>query len=298
MAKDKYPIDKELTKLRNFNPPTSRAIIPFASFLMKNMPKGFNKKLVDVKYFKLGRITFYIITPKTLLDKVTPCVFAIHGGGFIFRSQKSQYFNEQEYALRCNSRVVGIDYDLSPKYAFPVALNQCFDVYNYLIDKCESLKINPNKLVVVGNSAGGLLACDLYLKLLKESKITPIGLTLIYPVLDNLMQTESMKKYNDTPCWNSIANKKMWEYYLQGQEYQSPLERINEFNINNIYIELAQYDCLHDEGLLLYNKLKDKVNYIVLNETPNTFHGYEGNIQSTIYKESMSKRIDFINKII
>lgn len=298
MQKDKYPIDKELTKLRNFNPPTSRFIIPIASFLLKIMPKGFNKDLVDVKYYKLGMITFYVITPKSLINKTTPCIFTIHGGGFIFRSQKSQYYNEQEYALRCNSRVVGIDYDLSPKYAFPVALNECYDVYNYLADNADTLKIDTNKLAVVGNSAGGLLACDLYLRLFKEPKIKPIALVLIYPVLDNLMESESMKKYDDTPCWNSKANKKMWEYYLQGQEYISPLKRIDEFNINNLYIELAEFDCLHDEGKLLYDLLKTKTQNIMLNDTPNTFHGYEGNIQSTIYKQSMEKRIDFINKIL
>ena len=105
-----------------------------------------------------------------------------------------------------------------------------------------------------------------------------------------------MKRYADTPCWNSIANKKMWDYYLQGKAYRSPLGRADEFDIKRVYIELCEFDCLHDEGALLYEALKKKVSHIELNDTKGTVHGYDTKTKAGISLQSLTKRVAFLNE--
>ena len=71
-------------------------------------------------------------------------------------------------------------------------------------------------MMIGGDSAGGLLAMDTYLSL--EVSERPAGLMLVYPVVDDSQTTPSMKRFDDTPAWNSVNNAKMWDWYLAGQE--------------------------------------------------------------------------------
>ena len=105
-----------------------------------------------------------------------------------------------------------------------------------------------------------------------------------------------MKKYTDTPMWNSKLNKKMWRYYLRNNNYISPNERNNLYNISPTYIETAQYDCLHDEAKEFAKKLKESKVNVILNETKGTMHGYDIK-NSKITKEAVLKRIETLKNI-
>ncbi|MCR4660567.1 MAG: alpha/beta hydrolase [Clostridia bacterium] len=294
----KYNIDKELKHFRNFNAPINKFIIAFCSFFAYLLPKGFDKKKVKVEFKKLGNIKYHIVTPIGLENKKTPVMFYLHGGGFIFREAFVQYMLEQEYALRCNMRVIGVDYDISPWAPYPIAINECFEVYKYLNFCAEELNIDTDNIVICGDSAGGSLANDVYFKILEENQKEPKCLLLIYPVVDNLQNSDSMKKYTDTTMWNSKANKKMWKYYLQGQEYKSPLLKLDLYKVQNVFIELTEFDCLHDEGMALYKGLEGKVKNLVLNDTKGTFHAYDGNKDAKVTIDAVNRRIEFLNDVL
>lgn len=74
---------------------------------------------------------------------------------------------------------------------------------------------------------------------------------LIYPVADERMETESMKKYTDTPMWNAEHNAEMWRMYLEGKTCPeaSPMEMELPKQLPLTYMEVAELDCLHDEGV-------------------------------------------------
>ena len=137
-------------------------------------------------------------------------------------------------------------------------------------------------MMIGGDSAGGLLAMDTYLSL--EVSERPIGLMLIYPVVDDSQTTPSMKRFDDTPAWNSVNNARMWDWYLAGQEYRSPLERHKEF------------DCLHDEGVMIYEALSPSCGHSVLLDNKGTFHGYDINFKADITQESLQQRIRFLSE--
>ena len=295
---DKYAINSELKLLRNFIPPVNKFILPFANIFISMMKKGFDKDKVKVEYFKVGNIKCHIVTPLELVNKKTPCLFYIHGGGFIFKAMFNHYKSEQQYALRSKCRVIGIDYDLSPKYTFPHALNQCIDVYKYILDQSELLKLEVFNVIIGGDSAGGLLALDTYLSVKRLKVIKPNGLMLIYPVVDNSNNYKSKKLYVDTPCWNQKLNKKMWDYYLKDNKYISPIKRVDEINVDNVYIELCEFDCLHDEGKALYELLSEKVDNIILNDTKGTFHGYDINTKAEVTIDSFNKRVKFLKDVM
>ncbi len=60
------------------------------------------------------------------------------------------------------------------------------------------------------------------------------------------------------------------------------------------YIEVAEYDCLKDEGIKYYEYLKENNISVYLNETLGTVHGYDILLNTQLAKENIKKRIDFI----
>ena len=124
---------------------------------------------------------------------------------------------------------------------------------------------------------------------------------LIYPLTDIDMQTDSMKRFSDTPLWNSKNNKRMWLYYCRDLKAEdtycaSPMHSSFPQIIPDTYIETAEYDCLHDEGIIYGKKLRKAGANVEINETIGTIHGYDFALNTKIAVSNIEKRILFLNK--
>ena len=296
----KYNISKEYGIFTKFIPPFNRLVFKIASLILGIIPKTLksdeNVKITkkQIKTVDEKNINIYIFEP--LKYKTNKVLLYIHGGGFVFKGCSYHYNLCKSFAKDGDCKVVYVDYRLAPKYKYPIPLEDCYSTYKWIIKNANELEIDKNKIIIAGDSAGGCLAVDVTLKSIEEKIEKPCYQLLIYPVLDKRNKTESMKKYTDTPMWNSKLNKKMWKYYLQNNNYISPNERNNLYNISPTYIETAQYDCLHDEAKEFAKKLKESKVNIILNETKGTMHGYDiKNTKTT--KEALLKRIEILKNI-
>lgn len=292
----KYNINPSLNKFKRFSPPYNKLIFPISSLVLSIAPKGFDKKKVIIEKFKIDGVKGFCITPINLITTKSRGLFYLHGGGFAYKANPSQFKKMEEYAYKANMRVIFVDYGLTPKHIYPYAINEGIRVYKRFIESSIGKYLDLKNIFFGGDSAGASIATDMYLTLsLENYPILPKGLMLIYPVVSNDVKTKSKELYNNTPMWNSKKNNKMWKYYLKDNKYVSPLERIHLFKPNlEVYIETCEYDCLRDEGILLYGALKDKVGYTSLNDTSGTYHGYDMVSKSHITISSVNKRIEFL----
>lgn len=87
-----------------------------------------------------------------------PALVYMHGGGWMIFSLDTHDRLMREYAARAGVVVIGVDYALSPEARFPVAHEQCVDVVRWVYDHGAELGIDPAKIAVAGDSAGGNLA--------------------------------------------------------------------------------------------------------------------------------------------
>lgn len=241
------------------------------------------------------KIKTYIFEPKNNNDNL-PCLIYFHGGGFGYKASPFHKKKAAIYAKYANIKVVFPDYHLLPKYTYKEIREDAINTYKWVITNYEKLGINKEKIIIVGDSAGATLA--IYV----TNAIDYIcAQMLIYPATDANLSTESMKKYYNTPMWNSKNNKKMWQMFLKGLGYFEKIEaspmQATMNNIPTTYIEIAEFDPLHDEGINYYNRLKEKTK-VVLNNTKGTVHGYDIILKSKITKESMKKRIEFLKENI
>jgi acetyl esterase/lipase len=149
-----------------------------------------------------------------------------------------------------------------------------------MTEHAQSLGIDPNRIAVGGDSAGGNLAAVTALMARDRKAVQPMFQLLIYPVTDRRMATESSKAYRDAPVWNAALSEKMWAYYLpvlpaEHIEYASPMEAPDLTGLPDAYLEVAEFDSLRDEGLNYAAALEAAGVKVTRHETRGTPHGFE-----------------------
>jgi acetyl esterase/lipase len=300
----KYDIHPEY---KNLNAPVflNRFFIPIMQmatkmmFLMQKSLYGIKNSSHVIDTYKNRKLKIKIFSAADNKENM-PCLLFIHGGAFILNAARNHKILICEYAKKANCKVVFIDYGLAPKYKFPYGLEDCYHAYKWIVENAENMKIDKKKIAVYGDSAGGALAAGLTQLIRDRGNQKLLFQMLIYPVIDIKQQTDSMKKYHDTPMWNSKLNKKMWEIYIgkenKDRKYASPIETENLGNLPNAFIETAQFDCLRDEGLEYADKLKENGIDVTINDTLGTIHGFEFNGIGKYSQTIIDKRIEYINE--
>lgn len=225
----------------------------------------------------------------------------IHGGAFSYKASVHHKKLACIYALEANCRVVFPDYHLLPEHPHPTAYQDVLSVYKWLLKNAESLRIDRELIGIAGDSSGGAIAAAICNAYEKEALPIPCAQMLIYPVTDASMSMKSIKLYSDTPLWNSQNNKKMWEFYLKNVTVEnirnaSPMQNVLPHKLPDTYIETAEYDCLHDEGILYAERLMEAGAKVELNDTKGTIHGYDSAIKTQIAQNNIEKRILFLKK--
>lgn len=299
----KYNISKQFGIFRFVKLPLNKFTMVGGKILLSLMPKGMlsNKKLKIQKFKVTSRdgkkITNYLISPKNATKKL-PLIVNIHGGGFVFKAGPHQYSLAKKYALSTNSNVLFIDYRLAYNTKFETGLNDCEDVYKYVLNNADSFNIDLNNVGFLGDSAGGFLTLSLTKRCYNNGLQMPKFQFLIYPVVDPTMSTESMKTFVDTPMWNAKCSKKMWEIYKQGNIVDTFLNSENTHFMPKTYVETAEFDCLHDEAVMLYEGLQAKKIESILYETKQTMHGFDMCGGAKITKEVVKNRIEYLGNFI
>ncbi|MBQ7290425.1 MAG: alpha/beta hydrolase [Clostridia bacterium] len=302
----KYPINKEFFPFSHIAPPIRNAKI--AGWMGSKMkpPRWVNKnrdhevstKKENIKSYDGAEISLFVIDPYGL-EEVSPCLVYYHGGGFFFEGAGYHYKLAKQYALECECRVVFVQYRLAPRHPHPIPAEDCYAALRWTFENAERLKIDKEKVAVGGDSAGGALAAAVCLMARDRGTDMPLFQLLVYPVTDRRMNYESCRKYTNTPMWNAKLSVKMWEGYVQDKNapdiaYASPMEAEHFDGLPEAYIETAEFDCLHDEGIAYADALKNAGGQVTLNETKGTMHGFDIAEKAETTKIAVAERISYM----
>jgi acetyl esterase len=123
--------------------------------------------------------------------EVQACLIYMHGGSWYLGGLDSHDSITAEIADRAGLTVVAVDYRLAPEYRFPAAFEDSYAVLEWAAANAEDLRINPTRIGVGGDSAGGNLAAALCLASHERKGPALRGQLLVYPALDSLDATET-----------------------------------------------------------------------------------------------------------
>ena len=296
-------INSELKPIAR-NIPYNKAIIKCAnifqtvSFNLTRVPKEVINRNITIKGYKGLKFKVEIFEPADVKEKL-PCLIYVHGGAFSYRASAYHKKLACIYAAKVGCRVYFPDYHLTPKYPYPAAYNDVLTLYKYIMENAKEFGIDNEKIGIAGDSAGASIAALICNNYERENLKRPCVQMLVYPLVDVDMQTDSMKKFSDTPLWNSQNNKRMWRYYCNNLKSEdiygaSPMHSSLPEEFPYTYIETAEYDCLHDEGIIYGKRLREAGADVEINETIGTIHGYDSAINTQIAVSNVKKRILFL----
>ncbi len=286
--------------------PYNKAIICLANiyqvifFQFTKIPAEAAHRTVTMEGYQNLKFKTDIFEPSNIKEKL-PCLIYVHGGAFSYKASSYHKKLACIYAMQAKCRVFFPDYHLLPNYPYPAAYQDVLALYKWVMEHSGEFQVDAERIGVAGDSAGGAIAALICNSYEREELKSPCVQMLVYPLTDIEMRTTSMKRFSDTPLWNAKNNKRMWSYYCgnlkEEERYAaSPMHSALPRVIPDTYIETAEYDCLHDEGVLYGEKLREAGANVEINETRGTIHGYDSAIHSRIARHNIEKRVSFLKK--
>lgn len=206
-----------------------------------------------------GEIPLEIHRPAKLPTLHAPALIYYHGGGHVSGSLESHRNLCRQIAHDVNCAVVAVDHRLAPENKFPTGINDCLAAYDAVVQQALDLGLNPKRISVGGDSAGGNAAAVIAQQR-KSSSFPPKFQALWVPWLDMSKQTHSYELMGE----GFFLEKKKMEWYtahyLRSEEDgMDPLASPSLGDVEGVCpaaIFSAGFDPLRDEGRDYAEKLK------------------------------------------
>lgn len=212
-----------------------------------------------------------------------PAVLYLHGGAFISGDLDFEHPRCLELCRGTGCVVVSVDYRLAPEHPFPAGLDDSLTAYRWLCGEGgRALTVDVTRVAVAGSSAGGALTAALCLAARERGLAPPRLQMLLYPVMDDRLETPSMHAFTDTPAWDSRNCVHMWNHYLGPAEhrgavspYAAPARATDLSGLPAAYVMVAAFDPLRDEGAEYAGRLVEAGVHVEFHQYPRAFHGFD-----------------------
>ena len=210
----KYAISREFFPWNLFAPPISEKFLAMSVPHMKP-PKSLwrdqelNVTTHEMESYDGEKINCFVLSPKNLPAKA-PCLIYLHGGGFVLEAAGYHYANAMRYAKEVGCKVVFPLYRLAPQHPFPAFFEDCYAAFAWAYDHAEELGIDVDRIGIGGDSAGSTLAVGVCLMARQRNHPVKFRFQMLpYPFLDARNESESCKRFTDTPMWNSSLSDRI-----------------------------------------------------------------------------------------
>lgn len=250
-----------------------------------------------------GEIKMYCVEPlnHTETDNM-PVIIYYHGGAFYFPLTKGGVYSMAYYAKELGARVFIPAYRTSKQTPFPSPMLDCYNAAMYISDHAKELGVDINRLLLIGDSAGGCLTAGVTQYIRDHGGPAAKGVILLFPVTDRSTDYESKRRYRDA-VWPENANENMWDIYLADGDhgmlkYAIPNQSGDFGRLPHTYIEAAEIDVLHDEAVAYADNLKKAGVGVEIIEVPGAYHGFDADQNNTFVREFLQQRVKFMKEMI
>ena len=208
-----------------------------------------------------------------------PCVYSIHGGGFVMGSRVMDDVRFDTWCPKYGCIGVSVEYRLAPETPYPGPLEDCYLGLKWIYDHHDELGIDPTRIGVGGTSAGGGLAAGLAL-LARDRGEVPLRFQLLdCPMLDD-RQTTPSSQLDDLQIWTREANSFGWQSYLGDlygtadvPVYAAPARATDLRDLPEAYVCVGNVDGFRDEDVDYAMRLNQAGVSTELHVHPGAHHG-------------------------
>ncbi|KAJ3533810.1 hypothetical protein NM208_g7814 [Fusarium decemcellulare] len=273
-------------------------------------PSDVKEKVFTVKSYDGAEIKVTRFASETALASTTPtpAVIYVHGGGFVATSVKMFAPQIARYAHNTNFPYFAVHYRLAPEHPAPAGLEDAFAVLKHILESAQEFNIDPTKIAVHGDSAGGGVAAGVAL-MARDRKLDPplAKQILIYPMLDDRTKVEDSDPRVELMGWKPNSNILAWNAYAgesRGSEsgsdvlsYAAPARATSLRGLPATYIEVGTLDLFRDEDIEYAARLTKEDVEVEFHLWPGLPHGFDGMMTISWYQRSQESRLSAIKRI-
>ncbi len=186
----------------------------------------------------------------------------LHGGGWYVGDIPTFDRVARTLANASGLKVLLVEYRLAPEYHWPVQIEDVDAVVGWARSAvgAEQLAIDPARVVLGGDSAGGQLAVVAARHARSDGLPALRALLLAYPALDPSLASESYRSFADGPMLTRADMERCWGFYLDGADPAhpdaAPLSATDWDGLPPAWVAVAGQDPLRDDGLGLVSVLE------------------------------------------
>jgi acetyl esterase len=217
----------------------------------------------------------------TQAGEVLPCLVYYHGGGWVLGDLDSHDQACRAIANAARCCVIAVDYRLAPEVKFPGAITDSAAATRWIIDQAGALVIDPARIAVGGDSAGGNLAAAVTL-MARDRGGPAIGFQLlIYPVTDADFDRPSYQQNGEGYLLSRRGMQWFWDQYVPDRDqrhepYAAPLRATHLGGLPPALVQTAGFDPLRDEGEAYAQALRNAGVRVQSTRYEGLIHGFFG----------------------
>jgi len=207
-----------------------------------------------------GPIPMRIYTPLHMRCK--GLLLYLHGGGWVIGDVGTHDSLCCTLANAAGCRIISVDYRLAPEHKYPAAVEDAFSAACWVLENARQLDVDPARIAVGGDSAGGNLAAAITLMARDRAAFSLALQVLVYPVTNYAFDTLSYRENAEGYLLTRADMQWFWRQYLGEEErgaesYASPLRATDLRGLPPALVMTAQYDPLRDEGEAYARRLSE-----------------------------------------
>ncbi|MBL6614099.1 MAG: alpha/beta hydrolase fold domain-containing protein [Reyranella sp.] len=227
-----------------------------------------------------GRLRIRLYRPAGAVARLLPAILYLHGGGWVMGSLEGYDLVSRYICARAGCAVVAVDYRLAPEHKFPAAIEDAVAAYRWLSADATKLGIDPARIVLAGDSAGGNIAA-VAAQLLRDEARPPCLQWLIFPATDLGFTTASYASCGENFLVTRAAMEWFRGHYLNDlREIEdprvSPLRATDLSGVAPALVFTNGIDPLRDEGQAYAERLATAGIKVIHQEFDSLIHGFIG----------------------
>ncbi|KAI1842372.1 hypothetical protein JX265_001780 [Neoarthrinium moseri] len=297
----RVPVYNTVLEFRHFSDTMLRAVwsqLPKQPTIQRTVHKVASHDGVEIE------ITRFATAEQTASQDPLPAWLYFHGGGMVAASV--DIFAPQIAKLAADSGVqlFGVEYRLAPDHPDPTPVEDCYAALKWISENAAELKVDPKRLGLMGDSAGGGLAAGTSLLARDRGLNPPLARQiLIYPMLDDrsllaMTPQSALASFATVPyeslvlCWEAYVGKdKAGKADAQVSPYAAPSRATDLSDLPATYIDVGNLDLFRDECAMFAARLAAAdvdVEFHMFSGVP---HGFESAANIGITKRAYVGRL-------
>ena len=190
-----------------------------------------------------------------------PVIVYYHGGGWVIANKDVYDGGARALSLMANAIVISADYRLAPEHKFPAAHDDALAVYRWALDNAASIKGDPKRVALAGESAGGNLAVATAIAARDGKLQMPLAIVSVYPIAGGDTTTASYtENANAKPLSRAMMSWFFDKYQRTPADRMDPRINLVGANLKGLpptTIINAQIDPLRTDGEMLAARMRD-----------------------------------------